>query len=659
MLDREKHDEWDIRSRLAAIVESSDDAIVSKNLDGIVQSWNWGAERIFGYTAEEMIGQSITILIPISRFDEEPQILQKISHGERIDHYETVRQRKDGKLIDVSLTVSPIYDSAGKVVGASKIARDVTERHRADYLARQLAAIIESSQDGIIGLDLNCNVTSWNLGAENLYGYAAEEMIGTSISKLCPSDRLDEEPLLMARIIAGERVEHYETKRQNKNGKVIDVSLTWSPIQGAKGQIIGASKIARDVTERIRMQNERNQLLESERAARAEAERATRLRDEFLAIVSHELRTPLNGIMGWAQLLKRSKTSSDPSVLAEAAEAIERGTHSQAQLIDDLLDMNRIMTGKLHLDIQSVQLAAVIGSALNTLKPAAEAKGIRFQTTLATKVASIRGDPTRLQQVIWNLLSNAVKFTPKGGKIQVLLERINSHVEISVGDTGIGIRPEFLPYVFERFRQADSSTSRRHGGLGLGLAIAKQIVELHGGSISAESRGEGQGSTFHVSLPISIINRPTEVEAEIVNTVQTAEDALKGIRVLIVDDDPNAAEVVRRLLESCGAYAIAANSGDEALTSINQMQSDVILCDIGMPGMDGYEFIGALRKTGNVTPAIAVTAFARPEDRIRSLQAGFAMHLSKPIDIRELTTVMQAVLRSSGNLSQYSAADAR
>jgi PAS domain S-box-containing protein len=652
MVNQDEHSrpQLDTTSRLAAIVESSDDAIVSKDLNGIVQSWNGSAERIFGYTAEEMIGQSITILIPKTRFDEEPQILQKICQGERIDHYETVRQRKDGKFIDVSLTVSPIYDGAGKVVGASKIVRDITERHRADFLARQLAAIIESSQDGIIGLDVNCNVTSWNRGAERLYGYAADEMIGNSISKLSPSDRLDEEPVLMARIIAGERVEHYETKRQTKNGTVIDVSLTWSPIQGAQGEIIGASKIARDVTERIRMQNERVQLLESERAARTEAERATRLRDEFLAIVSHELRTPLNGIMGWAQLLKRSMISNDPNVLAEAAEAIERGTRSQAQLIDDLLDMNRIMTGKLHLDIRSVQLAAVIESALSTLKPAAEAKGIRLQTTLATNVAPIRGDPTRLQQVIWNLISNAVKFTPKGGKIQVLLERINSHIEISVGDTGIGIKPDFLPHVFERFRQADSSTSRRHGGLGLGLAIAKQIVELHGGSISAESRGEGQGSTFHVSLPISIINRPAEVEAEVVNTIQTDEDALKGIRVLIVDDDPNAAEVIRRMLESCGAAAFAANSGEEALTSINQMRPDVILSDIGMPRMDGYEFIGALRKTGDVTPAIAVTAFARPEDRIRSLQSGFAMHISKPIDLRELTTVMQAVLRSTGKL---------
>lgn len=634
--------------RFAAIVESSDDAIIGKDLAGIVMSWNRGAERIFGYAADEMIGQPIQRLMTDDRIDEEPPILRRLARGERIDHYETIRKRKDGRLIEVSLTISPIHDASGRVIGASKIARDISERNQAAVVSRRLAAIVESSDDAIVAKDLKGTVTNWNRGAERIFGYSAQEMIGKPISILMPADRINEEPSILERISGGEHVEHYETKRQRKDGTIIDVSLTISPIRDASGRVVGASKIARDITDRARVHAERRHLLESERAARMEAERATRLRDDFLAVVSHELRTPLNGILGWAQLLKRG--ANDSIALKQGIDAIEQGARAQAQLIDDLLDMNRIMAGKLHLDIQNVHLASLIESALETLRPAADAKGIRLQSALATNVASIRGDPARLQQVFWNLLSNAVKFTPKGGKVQVLLERVNSHIEISVADTGVGIKPDFLPHVFERFRQADASTARRYGGLGLGLAIVKQIVELHGGTVAVESLGEGEGTTFHVRIPVSIIRRPPGAEPEFVGPVQEERASLGGIRVLVVDDDPGAAEIVKRMLAAYGADATTAASGDEALIKIPDSAPDIILSDIGMPEMDGYEFISALRKGGNKVPVIAVTAFARAEDRIRTLQAGYGMHLAKPIDARELLTVVRAMLRNTGRL---------
>jgi signal transduction histidine kinase/ActR/RegA family two-component response regulator len=397
---------------------------------------------------------------------------------------------------------------------------------------------------------------------------------------------------------------------------------------------------------------ERGALLEGERAARAEAERASRVKDEFLATLSHELRTPLTPIMGWMELLKRADDSGAET--RRGLEVVERNARVLTHIIDDLLDMSRIVSGKVRLDVQPVELTEVIEAAITTVRPAAEARSIRIQTVLDPNARWVRGDAARLQQVIWNLLSNAIRFTGKGGRVQVALERVNSHVELSVSDTGAGIAPEFLPHVFDRFRQADSKITRQHGGLGLGLAIVRQLVELHGGSVRASSPGEGQGATFTVELPLMLVHHEE-------NPAQPREHptldrgaapieglpSLAGARVLVVEDDADARALMARVVEPHGATVVAAESGAEALRLVELLRPDVLISDIGMPGMDGYELIRRVRELGaargGATPAIALTAFARSEDRTRALLSGYQLHLAKPVAPAELVVAIASL----------------
>jgi signal transduction histidine kinase/CheY-like chemotaxis protein len=392
---------------------------------------------------------------------------------------------------------------------------------------------------------------------------------------------------------------------------------------------------------------ERRSAEESERAARSQAEQASRLRDEFLATVSHELRTPLNSILGWAEILRA--TPLEAGLMARALEAIERGARAQTRLVEDLLDMSSIISGKLRLEVRTIELVPLIRAAIETMRPAAEAKQIRIEQVMDPFAGPIKGDPARLQQVFWNLFSNAVKFTPKGGKIQVHLERVNSHVEVSVSDTGRGIAPEFLFMVFDRFRQADSSTTRRFGGLGLGLAIVKHLIELHGGRVAATSPGEGMGSTFSIHLPIALARHDSLDREHPVAPVAAGQDVvgemeLVDVRVLVVDDDADACEMLKRLFQEEGATVGTMSSAGQALEHLRQAKYDVIVSDIGMPEMDGYEFIRTLRSRGDRTPAVAVTAFARSQDRIRALQAGYHMHVAKPLEPRELVAVVAALV---------------
>jgi signal transduction histidine kinase/ActR/RegA family two-component response regulator len=396
---------------------------------------------------------------------------------------------------------------------------------------------------------------------------------------------------------------------------------------------------------------EREQLLGSELAARSEAERVSRVKDEFLATLSHELRTPLNAILGWAQLLRRDPQRQDD--LLEGLTTIERNARVQTQIIEDLLDMSRIISGRIRLDVQRVDLTHVIESALDTIKPAADAREIRIVKVLDPSAATISGDPARLQQVFWNLLSNAIKFTPRGGRIQVVLERVNSHIEISVIDTGEGISAEFLPHVFDRFRQADPSTTRRHGGLGLGLAIVKQLVELHGGSIVAKSGGLAQGATFTVSLPVTVLQlealEPHRRHPRTIGAPPCADGhaMLKGVKVLVVDDEPDARALVKRLLEECQATVITAASAAEAIEAYRNEAPTVLISDIGMPQEDGYGLIRRIRALdntrGKITPALALTAYARSEDRMAAIRSGYQMHIAKPVEPAELTTVVAAL----------------
>jgi PAS domain S-box-containing protein len=413
--------------------------------------------------------------------------------------------------------------------------------------------------------------------------------------------------------------------------------------------------VVTDVGERIAIEKEREQLLANERGARADAELANRLKDEFLATLSHELRTPLNAIMGWSQILRRENAGDEG--LREGLETIERNAHLQAQLIEDLLDVSRIISGKLRLDVQRVDLAEVAGAAMASVAPAAEARGVSLQRIDPADGTVIAGDPARLQQVIWNLLSNSIKFTPRGGRVRLGIGRVASQVEVVVSDTGKGIAPQFVPHVFERFRQADASTRRSQGGLGLGLAIVKQLVELHGGTVHAESDGVGRGAVFTVRLPVTAVHAAAPPDEEDHPTPPPAAPEtpapvgihLDGLRVLAVDDEPDSRALLRRVLEAYGVKITLAASAAEAMQLLRADQFDVLLSDIGMPDVDGFDLIREVRRlppeSGGSIPAIALTAFARREDRERVLQAGFQTHVGKPVDAADLaSTIGRAVL---------------
>ncbi len=420
------------------------------------------------------------------------------------------------------------------------------------------------------------------------------------------------------------------------------------------------ARIEQQALEIQQSHDQRAELLASEQAARTEVERASRLKDEFVATLSHELRTPLSAILGWAHILREPGIDADQ--VRAGVEVIERNARSQAQIIEDLLDMSRIIAGQIRLDVQQVDLGDVIEAALGTVKPAAEAKGIRLHMIADPKVAPVRGDPQRVQQIVWNLLSNAIKFTPKDGRVDVALSRVNSHVEISVADTGQGIRAEFLPHVFDRFRQADGSTTRRHSGLGLGLAIVKQLVELHGGTIRARSDGADKGATFTVELPVMAVRAGETAEARehpdsprpFANNQEPL--SLTGLRILVVDDEPDAREIVRRLLAGHGAEPECASSAREAIEAFRHARPDVIISDIGMPEMDGYELIRDIREMekqlGGTTPAVALTAFARSADRTKAMLAGYQMHLAKPVEPAELIATVASVSRMVGRRIQ-------
>jgi signal transduction histidine kinase/CheY-like chemotaxis protein len=421
-------------------------------------------------------------------------------------------------------------------------------------------------------------------------------------------------------------------------------------IRDERGQIVKWIGTSTDIHDRKQAEAEREELLAREQVAREAAEAANRSKDEFLAMVSHELRSPLNAILGYASLLRHGEL--DAQKTKRAIEVIERSGKLQAQLIDDLLDTARIISGKLRLVVGPVDMVSVIEESVQTIHPAAEAKGISLQVNLPPKIGQITGDPARLQQVVWNLLSNAVKFTPQEGRVEVRLERVDPHICIIVSDTGKGISPDFLPYVFDRFRQFDASSARRYGGLGLGLALVKYLVELHGGTIEAASAGEGQGATFKVVLPVRAVATPLGEARGASVTVKSSWE-LAGVRALVVDDEDDARELLKSALTQYGADVVVASSAAEAYDLITtapaEERPDVMVTDLGMPGEDGYSLIRRVREwervRGAYTPAVALTAHGRAEDRMRALMAGFQMHVAKPAEPAELAVVITSLIR--------------
>ena len=574
-----------------------------------------------------------------------------------------VLELEDGRIFERS---SKVLSVEGRSVGRLWSFRDVTQSYRTEIASRQLAAIVACSDDAIVGKDLNSVITSWNYGAEHIFGYTAEEMIGTSIMRLIPPDRQTEEQEILSRIRRGERVDHFETVRLAKDGRQLNISVTVSPIKDSDGRVVGASKVARDITEQKNAEEalkraseeaeeanrQRLLLLDSERVARSQAERASRMKDEFLATLSHELRTPLNAVVGWANLLRSGKPTTNE--LRKGLETIERNARIQAQIIEDLLDMSRIISGKVRLNVRRIDLPSVLNQSIETVRTTADAKSIHLDSVVDPHAGTILGDPDRLQQVFWNLLNNAIKFTPVGGEVRVLVKRVTTYIEVSVVDTGEGIAPEFLPYVFDRFLQGDASITRHHGGLGLGLAIVKQLVELHGGYVRVRSGGIGKGATFTVRLPLRAIYSELQEESGHLEATPQAsltfpDVSLTNVHILVVDDDVDASELVKRMLEIAGATVSTAGSASEAMERILARRPDVLVCDLGMPGEDGYSLIRKLRaleeSQESTLPAIALTAYARWEDRTRAIRSGFQNHLAKPVEPAELLAVVSGLAR--------------
>ena len=625
----------------------TDYAIFLLSPEGYVNSWNEGAERIKGYSADDIIGQHFSRFYPpeaiASSWPEHELEVAKVK-GRFED--EGWRLRKDGTRFWANVIITAIYDRDRNVKGFVKITRDLTERKQHEDALRQseerFRLLVEGVKDyAIFLLSPEGYISSWNEGAQRIKGYRSDEIIGQHFSKFYPPESLaknwPEHELEVAK--AQGRFED-EGWRLRKDGTRFWANVIITALYDCTGVLRGFAKVTRDLTERRRAES----LIE-----------AGKQMNEFLAVVSHELRTPLNAMLGWVRLLRSGRL--DPETFERGLATIERNTLTQAQLVEDLLDVSRIVSGKLVLSVESVDLEGVIQGAVDSVRLAAESKGVRLQIITESGVGMVLGDPSRLQQVLWNLLSNAIKFTPKGGRVRLQLERVDSSVRITVDDTGIGIPPEFLPHAFERFRQADAGVNRTHGGLGLGLAIVKHLVEAHGGTVAAESRGQGMGATFVVQLPIAPIRREN---THLRNTFGPqlgrfeCPSALAGVHVLVVDDEVDAREMIETVLRECKVVVRSVGSAAEALALLDEWRADVLVSDIGMPGENGYELIQKLRQRpaerGGAIPAVALTAYARLQDRMQALAAGFQMHVAKPVEPAELVVVVNSLLEFQGRV---------
>jgi PAS domain S-box-containing protein len=549
-----------------------------------------------------------------------------------------------------------VCDENGEFVRIAGIAEDITERKESEAGLRQNAAILkavsESTSDLIFVKDFEGRIIMANPASIRALGKPEIEILNRTDLDF----QNNQEEALRVR-------EHDRHVMRNGKTEVVEEKLdladgthfyltTKSPYFDEHGQVIGLVSIATDMTDRKQVEVERERMLLREQQAREIAETANRTKDDFITVISHELRSPLNAILGWVRILKNGTT--DANTIAHAIEVLERSARAQQQLIEDLLDTARITQGKLRLETKPIDLLQVVESATDALRPAAEAKAINLRVTLKGKDNIITGDPDRLQQVIWNLLSNAVKFTSEGGQVEVQLERADPYMRITVNDTGKGISRELLPQIFNRFHQADASGKRRHGGLGLGLALVRHLVELHGGTIEAASPGEGQGATFKISLPLRAL-RPqvneTEKPIDWENAFTVQSHSLEGVKVLVVDDEADARELVATLLRHYGARVTAVSSAAEALALLKssdaETRPDVLVSDIGMPGEDGYSLIERIRRLapehGGLIPAIALTAYGRASDRMRALSAGFQAHMPKPVEPAELMIVISGL----------------
>jgi PAS domain S-box-containing protein len=643
--------------RFKLLVDSVRDyAIFMLDPDGKVLTWNAGAERFKGYRADEIIGHHFSVFYPeAARQRHWPDHELKVAAATGVFEDEGWRVRKDGTLFWANVVITALRDPDRRLLGFAKITRDLTQRRAHEEELRRseerFRLLVEGVDEyAIFMLDPSGKVATWNSGAQRIKGYTADEIIGRHFSVFYPPEVKETGWTEHELQVAAEKGAFVDTGwRVRKDGTTFWAKVTITALRDGSGSLLGYAKLTRDMSEAKRVEalelanQQRDDMLDAERDARITAQRSMRVKDEFLATLSHELRTPLSAILGWTQVLLRGASPKVPDEHKRAIEVIDRNARAQVQLIDDLLDLSRIITGKIRLNLQQLSFTTVVQAALDSATPSAEAKGIRLQAILGASRDVVSADSGRLQQVVWNLLTNAIKFTPRGGQVQVLLQQVNSHVELSVSDTGIGIPETYLPHVFDRFSQRDSSTTRTFGGLGLGLSICKQLVELHAGSIRAASQGEGKGATFSVHLPLSIVQVGNGSRIHPTTEIPPAETGLlprlDGVHVFVVDDEVDARDLLRTVLENQGAKATCFDSAQDVLGALKTRKPTILICDVGMPKMDGYQLIRTLRaeeQRRDRLPALALTAFARAEDRKQSLIAGYQAHLAKPFDVGEL-----------------------
>src|SRR5262245_6479194 len=640
-------------AQLRAILDNSPAVIFVKDFEGRYLRVNRWYEVLTGVSVEEVKGKTDHELYAREVADTVCANDREVIAFNAPLQFEEQILLPDGLHHFISMKF-PLYDANGQPYAVCGIATDITDRKRAEEALRaseeRFRSLVEQASDAIFIADLGGNYTEVNRSACQMLGYTREELIGKKITDLIPPEdfpRLDEVRAIQLK--GGVHVGEWRLRR--KDGNYLPVEISAKIFQDGRWKAI-----VRDITARKQADAEREGLLAREQKAREVAEADNRSKDEFLAVVSHELRSPLNAMLGYARLLRYGPL--DAQKVKQTVEIIERSGKAQSQLIDDLLDTARIISGNLKLDVGPVDLIAVIREAVQTIYPAADAKGLSLQTEITSEVGQITGDPARLQQVIWNLLSNAVKFTPAGGCVELRLERIDPHVCIIVSDTGEGISPDFMPFIFDRFRQADASSARKYGGLGLGLSLVKYLVELHGGTIEATSAGPGRGATFKVLLPVRAVSSPLGgAEGETVAVSGLEEiPMLTGVRALVVDDETDARELVKSVLEQSGAVVVSASSAAEAYELITEAPArrpsdtpDVIVADLGMPDEDGFSLVRRVREWERgrdiYTPAVALTAYGRVEDRVRALMAGFQSHVAKPVEPAELTVVIANLVR--------------
>jgi len=642
----EKHSE-PRAEELALLVEAVEDyAVFLLSPEGLIQSWNRGASRIMGYDEDEAVGKHFSLFYgPEDLANRKPQNELDTARREGRVEDEGWRVRKDGTRFWANTIITLLRDDHGNIVGFGKVTRDMTARREAEELVRQNSEIFEllvsSVRDyAIFMLDPDGNVATWNAGAQRIKGYKPEEIIGSHFSRFYPEeDKKNHKPERELEIAARDGSVEDEGWRIRKDGSRFWANVVITAVHDAQGRLRGFAKVTRDITERKEAEETRRALLE-QREARllAEQERrsaeasyrvaqeANRAKDEFLMTLSHELRTPMTAILGWSRMLP--SMSPDDPMFHEAVVSIAGGAQLQARLIDDILDVSRIVSGKLRLAPETVEVAKVVMKSVDAVNATADAKQITITTLFSPGLGMIVADPTRLQQVIWNLLTNAVKFTPRNGTVDVMARRTASTVQISVKDSGEGIDPQFLPHIFEPFRQAESPQTRVHGGLGLGLSIVRYIAEAHGGTVSAESEGRGKGSTFTVTLPVRAVTTDAGPVRNAFGDTFLHRDRLRGIDIVLVDDENESRRMVTTVLRAAGANIVAVDNAAAALTAIEEHRPNLVITDIAMPDVDGYTLTRTLREREHDLKVVALSAFPpSPENK-----SGFDAYLSKPID---------------------------